>query len=211
MSQFIYYLALAVALGLVIYSIILHEIAHAYAANLMGDPTAAMQGRLTLNPVKHIDPFSTILVPMMTYIYMGFIFGGAKPVPINPYNFRNRAKGMMISGIAGPAVNLVIMLVFGLLHRLFLLGHGLVSDALIAIVGLVGWLNMVLLVFNMLPIPPLDGSRVVSYFLPPDLRQSYNSLERYGLFIVLAMFLLLRPQLGVLFYYVRIVYEFIAG
>ncbi|MHC4502262.1 MAG: site-2 protease family protein, partial [Planctomycetota bacterium] len=108
MSQFIYYLAIAVALGLVIYSIILHEIAHAYAANLMGDPTAAMLGRLTLNPIKHIDPFSTILVPMMTYIYMGFIFGGAKPVPINPYNFRNRAKGMMLSGIAGPAVNLVI-------------------------------------------------------------------------------------------------------
>ncbi len=211
MSQFIYYLAVAVALGLVIYSIILHEIAHGYAAYRLGDPTAAMQGRLTLNPIKHIDPFSTILVPMMTYYFMGFIFGGAKPVPINPYNFRNRAKGMMISGIAGPAVNLAIMLVFALLHRLFLLGHGLVSDALIAIVGLVGWLNMVLLVFNMLPIPPLDGSRVVSYFLPPDLRQSYNSLERYGLFIVLAMFLLLRPQLGVLFYYVRIVYEFIAG
>ncbi|MHC4198522.1 MAG: site-2 protease family protein [Planctomycetota bacterium] len=211
MSQFIYYLAIAVALGLVIYSIILHEIAHAYAANLMGDPTAAMLGRLTLNPIKHIDPFSTILVPMMTYIYMGFIFGGAKPVPINPYNFRNRAKGMMLSGIAGPAVNLVIMLVFGLLHRLFLLTHGVVSDALVAIVGLVGWLNMVLLVFNMLPVPPLDGSRVVSYFLPPDLRQSYNSLERYGLFIVLAMFLLFRPQLGTLFYYVRIAYDFIAG
>ncbi len=211
MSQFIYYLAIAVALALVIYSIILHEIAHGYAAYRLGDPTAAMQGRLTLNPVKHIDPFSTILVPMMTYYFMGFIFGGAKPIPINPYNFRNRAKGMMISGIAGPAVNLVIMLVFALLHRLFLLTHGVVSDALIAIVGLVGWLNMVLLVFNMLPIPPLDGSRVVSYFLPADLRQSYNSLERYGLFIVLAVLLLFRPQLGTLFYYVRIVYEFIAG
>lgn len=211
MSQFVYYLAIAVALGLVIYSIILHEIAHAYSAYLLGDPTAAMQGRLTLNPAKHIDPLTTLIVPMMTYYFMGFIFGGAKPIPINPYNFRNRAKGMMLSGIAGPAVNLAIMLVFALLHRLFLLSHGFVSDALIGIAGLVGWLNMVLLVFNMLPIPPLDGSRVVSYFLPPDLRRSYDSLERYGLFIVLGMFLLFRPELNKLFYYVRIVYDFIAG
>ena len=96
-----YYVSIGVAIALVIYSIILHEIAHAYAAFRLGDPTAAMQGRLTLNPIKHIDPFHTILIPMMTFYFAGFIFGGARPVPINPYNFRNMRKGMMISGIAG--------------------------------------------------------------------------------------------------------------
>ncbi|MHC4250389.1 MAG: site-2 protease family protein, partial [Planctomycetota bacterium] len=201
MSDIPYYLALAVAIALVIYSIILHEIAHAYAAFRLGDPTAAMRGRLTLNPVKHIDPFGTILFPLMTYYALRIIFGGAKPVPINPYNFRNPRKGMMISSIAGPLTNIAIALLFAGLHRLLLLAEGYVSDLFLFIAFKVGFLNTVLVVFNLLPIPPLDGSRVVSYFLPRNLRESYDKLERFGLFLVLAVVLLFPRQLSALIQY----------
>ena len=205
------YVAIAVTIALVIYSIILHEIAHAYAAFRLGDPTAAMQGRLTLNPVKHIDPFGTILFPLMTYYAFGIIFGGARPVPINPFNFRNPRKGMMISGIAGPLTNVAIALMFAGLHRLLLLAEAYVSDLFLMIVFQVGLLNMVLVVFNMLPIPPLDGSRVVSYFLPRDLQNSYDKLERFGLFLVLAVVFLFPRQLSALLGYAVMAFEFLAG
>jgi len=181
-----YYLTLAVAIALVIYSIILHEIAHAYAAFRIGDPTAAMQGRLTLNPLKHIDPFNTILMPMLTYYFAGFIFGGAKPVPINPYNFRNMRKGMMITAIAGPAVNLALVLIFAGLHRLALLMPFL-SPRFSVICFLVGLWNMLLLAFNLIPVPPLDGSRVVSYFLPREMQKAYDRLERFGLILIILL------------------------
>ena len=153
----------------------------------MGDPTAAMQGRLTLNPIKHIDPFWTILMPVMLYVMTQgrFVFGGAKPVPINPYNFRDRRTGMMLSGIAGPAVNLAVMLVFALITRLLVAVPTLSSHGLIWITFRVGLWNMMLMVFNMVPIPPLDGSRVLSYMLPRNMREPYDKLERYGLIIVI--------------------------
>jgi len=182
----VYYMILVVSIALVIYSIILHEIAHAYAAFRLGDPTAAMQGRLTLNPLKHIDPFNTVLLPMLTYYFGRFIFGGAKPVPINPYNFRNMRKGMMITGIAGPAVNLALVLVFAGLHRL----AGMMSflaPGFSVIFFLVGLWNMLLLAFNLIPVPPLDGSRVVSYFLPRHLQRAYDRLERFGLLLVILL------------------------
>ena len=186
MPEIVKYLSIGVAIALVIYSIILHEIAHAYAAFRLGDPTAAMQGRLTLNPIKHIDPFNTVLMPMLTYYFGGFIFGGAKPVPINPYNFRNMRKGMMISGIAGPAVNLGLVLVFAALHRAVRLMPFL-SPWFSIIFFLVGFWNMLLLAFNLIPVPPLDGSRVVSYFLPRHLQKAYDRLEQFGLILIILL------------------------
>ncbi len=210
MPNIVGYVATGVVIALVIYSIILHEIAHAYAAFRLGDPTAAMQGRLTLNPIKHIDPFGTILFPLMTYYAFGIIFGSAKPVPINPYNFRNPRKGMMVSGLAGPLVNLAIaLLCAGLIRLLVLLPW--VSTRFLLIFASVGMMNMLLLVFNMLPVPPLDGSRVLSYFLPRHLQDSYDRLERFGLVLVLVMFILFRPQLGVLLNYAHRLFLILAG
>jgi len=177
------YVAIGVAIALVIYSIILHEIAHGYMAFRLGDPTAAIQGRLTLNPLKHIDPFHTILMPMMTYFFAGFIFGGAKPVPINPYKFRNMRKGMLLTGLAGPAVNLMFVLLFAGLHRLFSLMPFL-SPYFRDIVFLAGFWNMLLMAFNLIPVPPLDGSHVVSYFLWRRMRAVYSDMGQYGMLII---------------------------
>ncbi len=186
MANFVEYLGIAVAVVLVIYSIILHEIAHGYAAYRLGDPTAAMLGRLSLNPIRHIDPLRTILMPALILWASGgrFLFGGAKPVPINPHRFRHVGRGMLITGIAGPIVNLTIMLVCALLLRFCLLFDTAVSNDILMVLFRVGFWNMILLVFNMVPIPPLDGSRVLRYFLPRDVQRSYDSIEQYGMFII---------------------------
>jgi Zn-dependent protease len=178
----IHYLAVAVIIALIIYSIVLHEIAHAYMAYRLGDPGAVMLGRLTLNPIKHVDPFMTIALPLLLLVVSGgrFAFGGAKPVPVFPHKFRKARLGMMLTGIAGPAVNITIMLACALLLRV----PGL-SVMISLVLAKVGWLNLVLFVFNLVPIPPLDGSRVVAYFLPYDMAHKYNSLGRYGMFLVL--------------------------
>ena len=211
MAQLAEYLGIAVSVVLVVYSIILHEIAHGYAAYLLGDPTAAMRGRLTLNPIKHIDPFRTLLLPAMILWASGgsFIFGGAKPIPVNPYNFRNVGKGMLITGIAGPLVNLTIMIACALLVRLLSSLGAIVSTAIIMVVFRVGLWNMVLVAFNMVPIPPLDGSRVLRYFLPRDAQRAYDSLERYGLLIV--MIAVFSGLLNPVFIHGQNVYMFIAG
>jgi len=170
------------ALAGIIYSIVLHEVAHGYVAFRLGDPTAAMLGRLTLNPVSHIDPFRTIALPLILYFATNgaFVFGGAKPVPVNPYNFRSRHKGMMLTGIAGPAANLLIMLTCVAILRFPYL-----SNTLVRLFFKIGLWNMLLMVFNMVPIPPLDGSRVLSYFLPRELAMQYEKLEQFGLLIVM--------------------------
>jgi Zn-dependent protease len=178
-----YYLALAAAIALVIYSIILHEIAHGYAAFRLGDPTAALQGRLTLNPLAHIDPFHTILMPLMTYFFAGFVFGGAKPVPINPYKFRKMRKAMLLTGMAGPAVNLAFVLVFAGLHRLLALIPS-ISPFILDIIFLTGLWNMLLMAFNLIPVPPLDGSHIVSYFLWRRMRAVYSDFGQYGMLVI---------------------------
>ena len=186
MPEIVKYLSIGIAIALVIYSIILHEIAHGYVAFLLGDPTAAMQGRLTLNPIKHVDPFHTILMPLMTYFFAGFIFGGAKPVPINPYKFRNMRKAMLLTGLAGPAVNLVLLLAFAGLHRLMGLIPG-ISPYLRDIAFMAGLWNMILMAFNLIPVPPLDGSHVVSYFLWRRMRAVYSDFGRYGMLVILLL------------------------
>lgn len=157
-------------------SIVLHEIAHGYAALLQGDPTARNAGRLTLNPFAHIDPFLTIILPGLLILSgSSIIFGGAKPVPVNPYNFRHGVKSNAIVAASGPLTNFLLAVVFALLLRLF--PHS--SIFLNAV-----YLNIVLMVFNLLPIPPLDGSRVLELFLSPAARYQFRKIEPYGMLII---------------------------
>ena len=187
-----HYILIAIAIALIIYSIVLHEVAHGMAAYYLGDPTAKMMGRLSLNPKWHIDPVMTIIVPLLTYFFAGVIFGGAKPVPVNPRMFRDRRRGMMITALAGPATNVLIVLTCAAIVRLcsVMVSEGLLVDVfyfLRAVFNLVGFMNMILVAFNLLPVPPLDGSRVVAYLLPPDLAYSYEKLERYGMFLIMLL------------------------
>lgn len=179
-------------------SIILHEVSHGYLAYLMGDPTAKFSGRLSLNPLKHVDPMGTIVIPAIMLIMSGgsFSFGYAKPVPINPRNFKDERKGMLITGVAGPLANIGLAIVAGLLTRLLSATPALDSAFLYVVLVLLYYttmINLVLAFFNLIPIPPLDGSRVVQRFLPNTLRNSYHALEPYGFVIVVAISIFL-PQ-----------------
>jgi Zn-dependent protease len=212
------FLAKAVALALGIMSIVLHEVAHGFVAFRLGDPTAYLKGRLTLNPVKHIDPFMTVIMPIILFIGSGgtFIFGGAKPVPVNPYRFRNARKGLMLTGIAGPATNILLALTAAVLLRPFVVIFGLEgwqvsTNPLLYIVYFTGMWNILIAVFNMLPIPPLDGSRVMMYLLPRELAYRYEKLEQFGLVLVLVVLLVFREPLHVLFAYVAVGFSWVAG
>src|SRR5687767_10119938 len=170
-----------------------HEYAHGYAALKQGDPTAQQLGRLTWNPIKHIDPFLTILMPVITYMAMGFIFGGAKPVPVNPRNYKNYKRGDIIVSLAGVATNLVLALACTILIAIF----GMIADVAPVTGRTVGILqvmmiygvaiNLMLIAFNLIPIPPLDGSHVMKYLLPPAWSLKYQELGRYGFVILIAL------------------------
>lgn len=175
--------AIAIIVVLVI-SIILHEMAHGFMADYLGDPTARMQGRLSPNPLVHIDPIGSILVPGLLFLTnAGLLFGWAKPVPYNPYNLRDQKWGEALVAAAGPAVNLLIALVFGLLIR-FADPIGL-SDSFIHLSSYVVYMNILLAFFNLIPFPPLDGSKIVQPFLPlaPAVRYRVfvSNFERWGL------------------------------
>ena len=178
-----------------LFSVIAHEYAHGYAALKQGDTTALMLGRLTWNPVKHIDPFMTILLPAMLFIGSGgkMMLGGAKPVPVNPANYRNYKRGDIIVSLAGVFVNLLIALVSVPLFILVgMIGRavpganvvlGIVQAMLIYSIGL----NLLLLAFNLIPIPPLDGSHVIKHLLPPSLAAQYERFGRFGLLILIVI------------------------
>ncbi len=165
-------------------AVILHEISHGYIANLLGDSTAKYAGRLSLNPIRHIDLWGTIIIPFLTYQFGGFIFGYAKPVPVNYYNLRYGKWGQVAVALAGPATNFVIVLICGLIVRM--LPEGTALPYLFIMIGLV---NAFLMLFNLIPIPPLDGSHVLTVFLErrPDITRV---LERYGMFILIGIMLL---------------------
>ena len=178
-----------------LFSVIVHEISHGYVALRLGDPTAARLGRLTLNPLPHIDPVMTILLPAFLIISnAGIVFGGAKPVPINPYNLRNLRRDSAVIALAGPASNVVLALacwiVLLLMEALGLGGSPSTIDGAVGLVlGYGVFINIVLGWFNMLPIPPLDGSKVVAFLLSPENAARYLSIERYG-FVVLIVFIM---------------------
>lgn len=170
-----------------IISIILHEMAHGYAANALGDPTARLQGRLSANPLVHIDPLGSIIIPaLFLFSGAGMLFGWAKPVPYNPYNLRNQKWGEALVAIAGPSANVFLALVFaGIIRFSEILS---VSSAFVHMSLYIVYINIILALFNMLPFPPLDGSKILMALLPPSLQQSYRRfilwVERYGLIMM---------------------------
>ncbi len=187
------------------FAIIIHEVAHGWIADKLGDSTARHAGRLTLNPLSHIDPFGTVIMPILLFLLTDgrMVFGYAKPVPINPYNFRDPKKGMALSSLAGPGSNIIMALLFALLLRVALPGlEGVipvnlwnwfaVPTALMFGYGVL--INVVLAVLNMIPIPPLDGSRIVYWMLPDRQAAAYYRLEPFGTIII--MFLIMLGVLG---------------
>lgn len=170
---------------LVFFSVICHEIAHGYTAYRLGDPTAFRMGRLTFNPIPHIDIFGTIILPvLLTLIGSHFLLAWAKPVPVDPRYFRRPRTGMMWVAMAGPSTNLLLAFIFaGITH----LATGFAPGFLLSALASVSLINVVLTVFNLFPVPPLDGSRIVAKFLKGRLLMRYLSLEPYGMFIVFGL------------------------
>jgi Zn-dependent protease len=180
-----------VIIAFLVESIVLHEIAHGFVALLFGDHTAERQGRITLNPIPHIDPLWTIAIPVVAYFISGgtFVIGGAKPVPINPSNYRRLVLGDICVSAAGIAVNFLIAVIMILLLNVVHIVSGNLSGSITATVFLrVALLNIVLAMFNLIPIPPLDGSHLFKYLLPLGLRGPYEKLGRTGAgFIILIL------------------------
>lgn len=177
----------------VIFAITLHEVAHGWVASKLGDKTAELQGRLTINPLKHIDPIGTVVVPIVLLVLGGFVFGWAKPVPVNMNNLRNPKQDMAWVAVAGPTANFLMAIIWAIVAKLGeeLLGSMPGIGQFLIYSGLAGIaINLILLVLNLIPIPPLDGSRVLSAFLPKKLSYTYNQIEPYGFFILLGMMFL---------------------
>jgi len=173
---------------ILIFSIVIHELAHGAMANYLGDPTAKYAGRLTLNPLKHLDPIGSVIVPVFLVLMTqltggGIIFGWAKPVPINPFNFRDQKYGGAKTAVAGPAANLAIALIFGLSLRF--LPDLINFPSLFLMFSYIVYINILLAVFNLLPIPPLDGSHILFTFLPESMQGLRMFLSQYGLFVLL--------------------------
>jgi Zn-dependent protease len=178
-------------------SLTAHELAHGWVAYRMGDPTAKSAGRLSLNPLRQLDPIGTLMF-IVTYLFWGVVFGWAKPIPVSPYYFKSRQRGMAIVGAAGPATNFVIAIVFGLILRFA--GPALhqngssVDNVLLNILFMFVQINIVLGVFNLIPIPPLDGSRVVGGFLPRRAYEYWVSIDRYGFIILIVVLFAFQSQ-----------------
>lgn len=174
----------------VLFAITVHEAAHGWVASRFGDQTARMLGRVTFNPIKHIDPVGTILVPLATFLLTGFLFGWAKPVPINTRNLHNPRRDMALVALAGPGANLLMAILWGLtIHLGLALWDGSEWLALpLVYMGAAGVLiNILLMVLNLLPLLPLDGGRVLNALLPPRLAAKFSQLEPYGLILLLVL------------------------
>lgn len=173
-----------VIIAALILSIVLHEVAHGYAANWLGDPTARLAGRLSPNPLRHIDPLGSVIIPAILFLTnAGILFGWAKPVPYNPYNLRNQRWGEAIVAGAGPLTNMLLAVIFaGLIHAAPILG---LSFSFIEIAAYIVYINILLAFFNMIPVPPLDGSKILEALLPRGLAIQYRELaarlEQFGL------------------------------
>jgi Zn-dependent protease len=179
------FLVQAGILVVVFYSIIIHEVSHALVASWLGDDTAQRQGRLSLNPLKHIDIFGTIVLPLLLYFSAGFIFGYAKPVPINPYNFRDYKRDSGLTALAGPISNICIAILFTLVYHL---GSGVLLVPQMAL--MVVYLNLLLAFFNLIPVPPLDGSKVLGIFLSDRAYYQWTLQEKKGMIILVGVILI---------------------
>ncbi len=168
---------------ILIFSVVIHEVSHGYAAYMQGDNTAKYAGRLNLNPFNHLEWFGSFILPMMSYFLGGFIIGWAKPVPFNPYNLRNQRWGEAIVAAAGPLSNICIAIFFGLLIRFGILVQ--FGDSFVYIAATIVFINLILATFNLIPVPPLDGSKILFSILPYSMHDVRNFLERNGFFILI--------------------------
>ncbi|HYG84243.1 MAG TPA: site-2 protease family protein [Verrucomicrobiae bacterium] len=178
-------------LAVILLSMTLHEAMHAFASYWLGDDTARLEGRLTLNPIAHIDPFMTILLPILLAISGGPIFGGAKPVPFNPMRVRFGEVGAALVGLAGPLTNLALSFIAFAVYAL-----GGAESAMADFLRIAVTVNLGFFIFNMIPIPPLDGSRLLYAIAPDSVRRVMAQMEQYGIIIIFAIVLLFNAQLG---------------
>ena len=200
----------ALSVVLLVFSAIVHEVAHGYVAHLCGDDTAKEAGRLTLNPARHLDPFGSIVLPIVMGIMGGFVFSYAKPVPYNPYRLKNRRRDEVLVALAGPASNLLQALVgaaafnglWALVEansQLYFFGPLVLGmsamELLLTVFSSYVWVNLMLAFFNLIPLPPLDGSKVVCYFLKGEALERYYQVQRYAMPILIVVLYIL-PRLG---------------
>lgn len=182
--------SLIFSIAVLIISVIAHELSHGYAAEALGDPTARLAGRLTLNPFKHLDPVGSVLVPTLSFYLGGFIFGWAKPVPYNPYNLRGGQYAEAFVASAGVLTNIFLAVFFGLILRFASMG---LPVSFVELLSTIVIINLILAIFNLVPIPPLDGSKLLFALLPSHSREVDRLLERFGLlFLILFIFFLWR-------------------
>ena len=180
------WLNLIILIPVLLFSMMLHELAHGWVAYRMGDPTAKMHGRLSFNPIKHLDPVGSAMF-VITYLFSGFVFGWAKPIPVSPYYFKNRQRGMAIVGIVGPLTNFALAIIFGLILNWV---EPSTSSRVFTVLWLLFQINVVLGIFNLIPIPPLDGSRVLGAFLPRNMYEKWVQVDRYGILLVVLLIVL---------------------
>ncbi len=194
-------LILIIQIAILLMAVVIHEVSHGAMANYLGDPTAKYAGRLTLNPIKHLDLWGSFLIPLFLFIVQSpVLFGWAKPVPYNPYNLRNKKWGPALVAAAGPGANLIVALVFGLALRFAPLGDSIYLQNLAQIFVIIVVLNLLLAIFNLIPIPPLDGSKILFAALPYKYQHIVASMERYGLILLLFfIFFLFRFILPIVF------------
>ena len=192
-------------LAVLILSVVIHEVSHGLMANRLGDPTAKDLGRLSFNPLKHLDFMGSFLVPLLLYVSrVGIIFGWAKPVPYNPYNLKNQKWGPAWGAAAGPASNFIVAIVFGLVLRFV----SAIPFATALAVSVIVYINILLGVFNLVPIPPLDGSKILAGFLPYRYERQLLMLERWGMFLVILFIFFLFPLLSPV---IPFMFRFITG
>jgi Zn-dependent protease len=197
------------SLIVLLFSVIIHELSHGYAAYSQGDPTAKYEGRLTLNPLKHLDPFGSIILPLLLFISGSpFLFGWAKPVPVNPYNFRDKKWGELKVSLAGPASNFFLAVFFGLVLRF--IPDAIISNnpGILIALGYIVSINIWLAVFNLIPVPPLDGSWILFSFLPAKMEYIKNFLRQYGI-VILVLLILFAGSLW--FTITNVLFQLIAG
>ena len=197
------------SLIVLLFSVIIHELAHGSVALSLGDQTAKYEGRLTLNPLKHLDPFGSVILPLLLLFAtagQGPIFGWAKPVPINPYNFKDQKWGTLKVAIAGPVTNFAIAIIFGLIIRIINLPQTL---PFVEMLGIITIYNFLWGMFNLVPIPPLDGSWILFRFLPRGSEKAKMFLQQYGLFILI--FFIFFGGLTGLSILAQMMYSLIAG
>ena len=194
------------SLIVLLFSVIIHEVAHGSTANYLGDPTAKYAGRLTLNPIKHLDPMGSIILPLFLAILGAPVIGWAKPVPVNPYNFRDQKWGSLKVSIAGPASNFLVAIIFALVVRFLPL-----PNSLLTLFSIISIYNFLLGIFNLIPIPPLDGSWILFSFFPRGLAKVKIFLQQYGMFILIFLIFFAGSGLSFVFLGAQNLFKLISG